>query len=57
MASKYFDELEALIKKRCEICHGIGTCNDAEPGDISCNEWPCKKCNGTGMIEDEANGK
>lgn len=33
---------------KCPVCYGGGSCNDAEPGDMSFNEWTCTACNGTG---------
>jgi DnaJ-class molecular chaperone len=40
------DELEAL---KCTKCHGSGKVDDAEPGDISFNEYTCPRCGGTGL--------
>lgn len=33
----------------CTMCHK-GRQNDCEPGDITCNEWGCEHCGGTGTI-------
>ena len=38
------------VKYKCKKCGGTGKCDDAEPGDISFNEWDCEKCNGKGYI-------
>lgn len=38
-----------LNKKACPECKGRGQFNDAEPGDISCKEWDCPDCRGTGL--------
>lgn len=47
--SEYFKQLEVLKARRCDKCHGTGECDDAEPGDMSFNTWPCPDCGGTGM--------
>jgi DnaJ-class molecular chaperone len=47
--NEYQKALEALVSSRCFTCHGIGTCDDAEPGDISFRTWTCQRCNGTGF--------
>jgi hypothetical protein len=42
-------EIRALISSvKCKICCGTGKIDDAAPGDIGFNEWPCNECNGTG---------
>lgn len=40
------DTLEAC---KCEVCGGLGKCDDAEAGDIGYNEWECKPCLGSGL--------
>lgn len=29
----------------CKTCNDTGECNDAEPGDMLYNSWPCPDCN------------
>jgi DnaJ-class molecular chaperone len=48
--SEYKDMLESLKAKECSECHGLGMCDDAEPGDIGYNEWVCTFCQGKGYI-------
>jgi hypothetical protein len=40
---------EELELRKCETCRGLGTCDDADLGDISYNTWQCKSCYGTGL--------
>ena len=46
---------EKLLEHRCPNCSGLGQCDDAEPGDIYCNIWECKICNGTGLLTTKEN--
>jgi DnaJ-class molecular chaperone len=46
--SQYEDELAALEATKCPECHGSGTLDDADFGDISFHTWTCDKCKGTG---------
>ena len=46
--STFLQDKEALENKKCTDCRGLGYKDDAEPGDISYNEWYCKTCNATG---------
>jgi hypothetical protein len=39
-------ELEA---RKCPSCGGLGTKDDAEPGDIAFRAWKCLPCKGTGL--------
>lgn len=32
--------------KKCPTCKGIGVLDDADPGDIMFNTWPCPTCKG-----------
>lgn len=44
---------EELRRRKCKKCHGVGHCDDAEPGDISYRTWICPDCNGTGINKKE----
>lgn len=46
--SKFLEDLEALKKKICATCSGLGQCNDASPYDMVYNKWACPSCKGTG---------
>lgn len=47
--SSYQDLKDQINKLRCSHCHGLGYKDDAEPGDISYNQWCCNSCKGTGF--------
>lgn len=47
--SKYLDMLDRLKGLCCHECGGLGTINDAEPGDMYFNEYTCSKCMGSGF--------
>ena len=51
--NKYQELEKELERLKCKKCHGLGTCDDADFGDIYFNEWTCPDCNGTGIIEEE----
>lgn len=45
-------KIRDLIKKyKCGVCCGVGSINDAEPGDITLNTRVCTKCGGTGLLK------
>ena len=45
--SDYQDTKSKFETYKCKECCGLGTDDDAEPGDIGYDEWPCEACNGT----------
>lgn len=47
--SIYRDLVKELKSARCTSCFGVGSHNDAEPGDIHFNSWKCPDCHGTGL--------
>ena len=47
--SAYHKILKQVEECRCENCGGLGTCDDAEPGDIYYNTWECTECKGSGL--------
>lgn len=48
-----YESRKAQLKKdKCKGCDGIGKCDDADFGDISCNEWECPECKGSGIVKD-----
>lgn len=49
MSSDYQKMMKSILSAKCSTCHGSGSCNDAEPGDMSFNEWTCTDCKGTGI--------
>lgn len=51
----YEKAYEYIQSQRCEECHGTGTCDDAEPGDMGLNEWTCTECGGTGLKHNPEN--
>lgn len=51
MSSEYIRKREELKSLRCEMCYGLGKCDDADAGDMSFNSWECPKCSGEGMID------
>ena len=44
----YQSKMKALEATQCDTCHGSGKVDDAEPGDISYNEYECPDCGGSG---------
>lgn len=50
MADNPYYALKNRIESfRCKTCRGLGTCDDADPGDIMFNTWTCRTCNGSGF--------
>lgn len=49
LMATYQQALQELAANRCVLCKGLGSCDDLEPGDISCREWVCPHCKGTGF--------
>jgi len=49
MDNEYDKRKAQLQKDRCKTCHGLGTCDDLEPGDTGGNSWTCEECQGTGI--------
>lgn len=47
----YLKAKELLIAAKCPTCHGLGTVNDAELGDISFNTKPCEACETHGLTK------
>jgi DnaJ-class molecular chaperone len=50
--NKYDEAKAKLEKQKCKTCQGLGKCDDAGPGDIGYNEWPCPACKGTGLTDE-----
>lgn len=48
-SSEYLRALEDLEARKCETCGGLGTVDDAEPGDISFRTFQCPDCKGSGF--------
>ncbi|NDV50379.1 hypothetical protein [Salipiger sp. PrR003] len=40
--------LGLLSRAQCSSCNGTGERDDAAPGDMSFNSWPCQDCAGQG---------
>ena len=49
--NRYLKIKDLILKYKCQTCTGLGTINDAEPGDISFNTTTCPACKGTGMTK------
>lgn len=49
MPMTYLQAKDALVKAKCETCHGLETISDAEPGDIWHRTIKCPTCKGTGL--------
>ena len=49
MISKWERMRAELEMRKCPICAGLGSYDDAEPGDIAFDTFPCNACNYTGF--------
>ena len=49
MQNEYYRRKAQLKEDRCPVCHGLGTENDADLGDIYYHTWQCSTCKGSGI--------
>ena len=47
--NQYETNLKAVKASKCNVCGGLGECDDMGPGDISYNTWTCIECGGSGL--------
>lgn len=54
MSSEFNKAIEDLDSRKCKKCHGSGSCDDADLGDISFYTWTCPDCKGSGFTPTNA---